>query len=437
MQSFGLSLIVIILCVALLVFLGVKGVAPILAGTIAAALVSIVSTEGFVTSFFTTFPTSVGTMAKGFFFLFVVGGCFGGVLEATGATESIGKGFVKVLGEDNWYWPLIIANILLAATGAVPWVLMAYLSFGLVKRANLPRYICLVAVAGTMVIAQQCLPGATTLNNLITANAMGASIYSSPIVGFVTSAIAVALVVLYIRYLIKDARKKGIGYDAKDESDAKLRSDDELPNFWLSFIPLVVLLGFCFVYVFIFKQDSTQGVVYATVIATILLYIFNRKYIKPGVNILKEMSGQICRVMPSMVGACVMYGFASVVGKTTVITSLASSLAESSLNPYIVIWLGTMVLVAIMANGSSGALSFIGVFGDKLASSGVDINAAHRLINITSASWDTLPHNSFINAMIPMFGYDIKSGYKYLLISNCVLPTIYSLIALILTFIIY
>ena len=96
-----------------------------------------------------------------------------------------------------------------------------------------------------------------------------------------------------------------------------------------------------------------------------------------------------------------------------------------------------MVLVAIMANGSSGALSFIGVLGNKLTESGVDVNAAHRLINITSASWDTLPHNSFINAMIPMFGYDIKSGYKYLLISNCVLPTCYSLFALILTLILY
>lgn len=437
MDSVVLSLIVIILCVALLVFLGIKGVSPILAGTITAALVSIVSSEGFTTSFFTTFPTSVGNMAKGFFFLFVVGGCFGGVLEATGATESIGKGFVKVLGENNWYWPLIIANVLLAATGAVPWVLMAYISFGLVKRANLPRYICLVAVAGTMVIAQQCLPGATTLNNLLTSKAMGASIYSSPIVGFVTSAIGIILVVIYIRYLIKDARKKGLGYDAKDEADAKLRSDDELPNFWLSLIPLLVLLGFTFVYVYIFKQDSTQGVVYATVVSTILLYVFNRKYIKPGVNIFREMSGQIVRVMPSMVGACVMYGFASCVAKTSVISSLAGSLANSSMNPYIIMWLGTMILVAIMANGSSGALSFIGVLGNKLTESGVNVEAAHRLINITSASWDTLPHNSFINAMIPMFGYDIKSGYKYLLISNCVLPTVYSIIALVLTMILY
>ena len=67
----------------------------------------------------------------------------------------------------------------------------------------------------------------------------------------------------------------------------------------------------------------------------------------------------------------------------------------------------------------------------------VKLAAAQRLINITSASWDTLPHNSFVNAMIPVYGYDIKTGYKYLLISNCVLPTVYSLIALILTLFIH
>jgi len=149
------------------------------------------------------------------------------------------------------------------------------------------------------------------------------------------------------------------------------------------------------------------------------------------------MSKQIVMVMPGMVGACVMYGFASVVAKTPVISALANGMANSSINPYIIMWLGTMVMVAIMANGSSGAVSFIGVLGEKLQGWGVNLEAAQRLINITSASWDTLPHNSFVNAMIPVFGYNIKNGYKYLLISNCVLPTVYSLVALVATLIIY
>ena len=432
-----LSLALILICVFLLVWLGMKGVSPILSGTITALVMSFCSTEGFTTSFFTTFPTAVGTLCKGFFFLFVVGGCFGGVLEATGACESIGKGFVKVLGQNNWYWPLILANMLLAATGAVPWVLMAYISFGLAKRANCPRYICLVAVAGTMVLSQQCLPGATTLNNILTANAMGASMYSAPLVGFPVVIIGVLLNVLYIRHLIKDARAKGIGYDGGSDEDNKLRPDNELPNFWLSLIPLIVLLGFCFFYVFILKKDSTQGVVYATIISTALLYLFNRKYIKPGTNIIAVMGRQITMVIPGMVGAAVMYGFASVVAKTPIIGAMTSMLGNSSMHPYLVILIGVVILVAVMANGSSGALSFIAVMGDKLRESGVNLDAAHRLINITSSSWDTLPHNSFINAMIPVFGYDIKGGYKYLLISNCVLPSVYSILATILCFIFY
>ena len=172
-------------------------------------------------------------------------------------------------------------------------------------------------------------------------------------------------------------------------------------------------------------------------ISSALLYLFNFRYIKPGVNVLKEMSRQIVMVMPGMVGACVMYGFASVVAQTPAISGLANALSNSSLNPYVIMWLGTMLMVAIMANGSSGALSFIGVFKEKLETMGINMGAAQRLINITSASWDTLPHNSFVNAMIPVYGYDIKTGYKYLLISNCVLPTVYSLIALILTLFIH
>ena len=437
MQTVPVSLIMILICVALLIYFGMKGVSPILSGTVAAALVSFCVPDGFVTSFFTNFPTAFGTMCRGFFFLFVVGGCFGGVLDATGAAESIGKGFVKTFGSTNWYWPLIIANMLLAATGAVPWVLMSYISFGLAKRANCPRYVCLVAVAGTMVISQQVLPGATTLNNLLTSQAMGVDIYSGAAVGIITAVCGVVLVGIYINHLIKDARNKGIGYDGTGNEDGKLRQDDELPNFWLSLPPLIVLLGFVFVFVFILKGDGTQGVVYATVISTALLYVLNFRYIKPGVNVLKEMSKQIVMVMPGMVGACVMYGFASVVAQTPAISGLASALSNSSINPYVIMWLGTMLMVAIMANGSSGALSFIGVFKEKLQEMGINMGAAQRLIVITSASWDTLPHNSFVNAMIPVYGYDIKTGYKYLLISNCVLPTVYSLIALILTLFIH
>jgi len=436
MQTVAGSLIMVLACVALLIWLGMKNVNPILTGTIAAALISLCSPEGFVTSFFTTFPTSFGTMCKGFFFLFVVGGCFGGMLEATGAAESIGKGFVKAFGKTNWYWPLIIANMLLAATGAVPWVLMAYISFGLAKRANCPKYICLVAIAGSMVISQQVLPGATTLNNLLTSNALGVTIYAGAPVGIITTIVGVALIGVYINWLIKDARKKGLGYDGQGEAD-NLRADEDLPNFWASLIPLLVLLGFVFWFVFINKGDGTQGVVYATVISTILLFALNFKYIKKGTNVLTVMSKQIVMVMPGMVGACVMYGFASVVAKTPVISALANGMANSSINPYIIMWLGTMVMVAIMANGSSGAVSFIGVLGEKLQGWGVNLEAAQRLINITSASWDTLPHNSFVNAMIPVFGYNIKNGYKYLLISNCVLPTVYSLVALVATLIIY
>ena len=430
------SLIMVLICVGLLVYFGLKGVNPILTGTIAAALISFCTPEGFVESFFSYFPERFGFMCQGFFFLFVVGGCFGGMLEVTGAAESIGKGFVRAFGQTNWYWPLILANMLLAATGAVPWVLMSYISFGLAKRANCPRYVCLVAVAGTMVISQQVLPGATTLNNLLVSQAMGVDIYAGATVGLITAVIGVILIGIYINYLIKDARKKGIGYDAPG-NEGQLRPDEELPNFWASLIPLIVLLGFVFWFVFIKKGNGTQGVVYGTVISTLLLWALNFKYIPKGTNVFGAMSKQIVVVMPGMVGACVMYGFASVVSKTPIISALATGLSNSSMNPYIVMWLGTMVIVAIMANGSSGALSFIGVFGDKLREQGVNMAAAARLINITSASWDTLPHNSFVNAMIPVYGYDIKSGYKYLLVSNCILPTVYSLIALILTLFIH
>lgn len=107
-----------------------KGVGPLITAVLAAAFVSLFTEAGFVQSFFTDFLSGVTSMVGNMFFLLVLGAIFGGVLSATGASEKIGTTFVRVMGPTNFLYALIAATMLLAATGAVPYVLMAYISFG-------------------------------------------------------------------------------------------------------------------------------------------------------------------------------------------------------------------------------------------------------------------------------------------------------------------
>lgn len=437
LSSVPVSAIAIVFCVALFVTLGMKGISPLVSGIICAAIISLTSTDGFVTSFFTTFVGGITTLVGWMFGLMVIGSAFGGVLEATGASERIGKTFVKRLGSTNFIFAIVLANMLLAATGAVPWVLMAFLSFGMLREADLPRYIGMVAVTGTMVISQNVLPGATTLNNLLPAAALGVNIYSAPLLGILTTIFALALNAFYLLHLIKEARKKGLHYEVlATDSNATLREEKDLPSFWGSFIPVVVLLGFCFVAVLVFKMDSARAVVYATVIGTAMLYLFNRKYMR-GTTLFGAIQKNVFAIVPGMVGAACAYGFACCVIKTPAFTALGGAISQSNWNPYILTLVGVCIMVAVMADGNSGFLAFISMMGDKLVAMGIDPSVLHRLGAICASSFDTLPHNSFINCIIPTFGYDIKTGYRYVFISNCLIPLAYSIFATVLALIIY
>ena len=245
MASVTMSTIAIVVAIAAFIFLRMKGVGPLITAVLAAAFVSLFTEAGFVQSFFTDFLSGVTSMVGNMFFLLVLGAIFGGVLSATGASEKIGTTFVRVMGPTNFLYALIAATMLLAATGAVPYVLMAYISFGVMRAANLPRYIAMAAVSGTMVLSQNVLPGCTTLNNLICSAPLGVDLYSAPLIGIATGVFAVLLNVFFLLYLVKDARKKGIGYEPMpNEGSIQLREEDDLPSFWASFFPVIFLIAF-------------------------------------------------------------------------------------------------------------------------------------------------------------------------------------------------
>ena len=310
MASVTMSTIAIVVAIAAFIFLSMKGVGPLITAVLAAAFVSLFTEAGFVQSFFTDFLSGVTSMVGNMFFLLVLGAIFGGVLSATGASEKIGTTFVRVMGPTNFLYALIAATMLLAATGAVPYVLMAYISFGVMRAANLPRYIAMAAVSGTMVLSQNVLPGCTTLNNLICSAPLGVDLYSAPLIGIATGVFAVLLNVFFLLYLVKDARKKGIGYEPMpNEGSIQLREEDDLPSFWASFFPVIFLIAFCFVLIVGFKVNATQAVVYSTVLSTILLYLLCRKtYRGPGVWKSVQSSAEF--IIPNVMAASCVFGFA-------------------------------------------------------------------------------------------------------------------------------
>ena len=91
-------------------------------------------------------------------------------------------------------YTLAILTVILLLGGVMSYVfVVAYLSFGILKAANLPRVVGLTIMSGYMPIGMILLCGATT-TQLIPTNFLGTTIYSGLNIGIICSIVNVILV---------------------------------------------------------------------------------------------------------------------------------------------------------------------------------------------------------------------------------------------------
>lgn len=437
-MSIALELIVIIFAIFVFVFLTVKGLGPIVSGLIAGAIVSLIAIGGFSANLFGTFLNGMTSMFGAFFVLFSCGMAFGGTLAACGASDRMGVTFVRVMGEKNFIYAIVVVSILFGLTGAPPLALMPALCFGMLKSANLPRYIAMTAVAGTTAFSLTSVPGTLGSGNVICSAALGTDVYSAPLLGIVATVVGAVLLCLYLRYLINDARKKGIGYDPIEGNAVMgggVRSDDDMPSFVCSIIPVIVLLGGCAVLILGFGMESLPSVFFSTVVGILLLIVLNRKYFHS--SILATIRDSVIGIQGNIVGAIAVCGFAAVISATDLYQRVIAALLNSTISPYILVVLGTFILSALCADCIGGVASFANTIGATLVNAGVNAAVVHRLANITSSVFDSMPHGGSIILALTQFGYDHKKGYKYLVVSNIAIPFIYTVVALIVALIAY
>ena len=272
MSSVAISAIGLILAIAVFMFLCMKGTGAIFASVIATMIVALTANGGFIENFFTVFMSGTMGFMQNMLLLFISGALFGGLLNVTGCNDRIGRTLTKLFGEKNVIYIIMIFAMVIAATGASPIIIVAYLAVGLCKSVNLPRYVGMCAMAGTMIMTQNILPVSGTIGNLIPTMFLGTTIYAAPLMGIIAFVVGLPLNILYVHWLVKDAKAQGRGYDPMPgEADMNLRSEDDTPSFFVSILPIVFIIAFCFIAVLGFGMDSSQAVIYASLLGALLM----------------------------------------------------------------------------------------------------------------------------------------------------------------------
>lgn len=436
-MSIAISAIGLVVAIVVFIVLCMKGTGAIFASVISTMIIALCANGGFTQNFFTTFMSGTMDFMSNMLLLFITGALFGGLLNVTGCNDSIGRTLTKVFGERNVIYIIMVFAMVVAATGASPIIIVAYLAVGLMKSVNMPRYVGMCAMAGTMIMTQNVLPVSGTIGNLIPTFFLGTTIYAAPLMGIIAFLVGMPLNILYVNYLVRDAKKKGWGYDPMPgEENMGLRGEDDTPPFAIAILPIIFIIAFCFIAVLAFGMNSSQAVIYASLLGALLMLVTCNKYIHAE-NKFKVLGDSISFMMPIVIGTSIVVGFATVVANTAVYGAVVGWIMGLNMNPYVLVVIGTTLICILCADCLGGSSSFLALMGEKILAMGADPAAVHRLTSITSTAFDSMPHNGSMCMILMCYGYEHKEGYKYLIVSNIVIPLIMSIVAMVVAMIAY
>ena len=433
LTSVAVAAIAIVASIILFIILSYKGLSPILAALLAAVIVGFTCEGGVIPAIFDTFVNQSINFIGTILLLFVMGGLFSAVLDMTGTTEALANGIVRYLGEKSIPFVIFLISGVLCYLGVGAYqFIVAALAFGLLKKANMPKNVGLIAMLTACNAVVYCLPGTTGAPNIMPTTFLNTTIYAGAGVGIMAFIIATALGLLYVYWMAHSYVKQGIGYEQQSESmEGIVKSSQEkerkLPPFWTAIATLLILFAFSAIFTFVdaFGFDSTQAVIFAQIIAALWACLINLKFIEKG-TILSQLTRGVVNVLPIAILMGFISGFGAVVQTTSAFGSLLSGLLSLNISPYLLTFIGIAIMSACLGNGTSAMVMVLNALSPVITTSDVNYNLIHRIATTTASTTDSMPHCPNVCVAIQAFGLTHKKSYKHVFFSTVCIPLIYA-----------
>ncbi len=440
------STIFVVLAVVVFIILCFKGMHTGVAALIAAFIAAFGSADTLATSLFSTFPSGVGSLVSMMFFVFTASGLFAMMMEKTGCAMSVGKTMVKWLGVDR-SWIAISATtviLLFAGVGTYTYVIVV-LALPLMKAANLPKKVGMIAGLGIATDISFCFPVANVPGSLPN-GILGTSVFSAPILSCVTGVVGIVMFVFWMLHMVKRARKNGEGYDGPTDVGEVDTDTSNLPGFVSSVIPLIVVVVAAMLMASIkiggndFSTltgiDSTSQVAVAQLCGCVAVAILHFGRCKKA-GFLKMISEGAPSMWGFLVLAGCVFGFGQVVTNCACIQPLTEAVLGLNASPYISAMISVAVIAGLCTDGISAMMVWLPMFGQAYLDMGVDPGALRRLLLCTSQTFDSMPHAQSTAITLGVYGLTHKQAYWDMFVTTVIFPVIFSIFCCICCIIFY
>lgn len=457
-----MAVIGILLSLALLMFMAYRGFSVIVFAPIFAIAAAIFSGMAIMPTYTEIFLPNLGNYVKVYFPFFLLGAVFGKVMEQSGAAKSIAKFIVEKLGKKRAMLSVILSAAILTY-GGVSLFVVAFAVYpfaaSIFKEADIPKRLVPATIAvGAFTFTMDALPGTPQIQNSIPMKFFNTDLYAAPVFGTLGAIIVLVCGVSYLEWRKRKAQANGEGYGDNHTQEPVLVEDGNLPNPFLSALPLVSVLGITLILqklVFpkwdivswvtkapyniqeagVVGSMNNWALMIALVCGIILAVSINPKRMKG--NLATAINAGAIGSLLAVMNTASEVGFGNVIKTLPGFQSIAHALTNINPNgsPLLSEAVTVNTLAGVTGSASGGMSIALDTFGKQYLtwanSAGIDPQLLHRVAAMASGGMDTLPHNGAVITLLGIAGLTHKQSYKDIFAITCIKTgTVFVLIAL-------
>jgi H+/gluconate symporter-like permease len=430
------SMIGLIGGLALLIFLTMRGTNLLIAGPLSALVVALFSSlplfpqlvgEGEV-NFLGNYMTGFSGFITAWFPMFLLGAIFGKLMEDSGAADSVSRWLVGKFGIKRAVLAIVIACAVLTY-GGVSLFVVAFsvypMALSLFKQADLPRRFIPAALALGSVTFTMTSAGSPEIQNWIPIEFLGTSPYAGWEVSIVVAVFMAVFGYWWLKRMITKAVNKGEHFESR-KTDPVV-PDRNLPNPIMGLIPLLVVLVVSFIF-----HDSlkTSALVIALLGGVLATYILNRTHFQ---DLGKALTDGTIGALIAIGNTAAVVGFGGVAKAVPAFQTAVDAMTNIPGSPLIGGAIAVSVIAGITGSSSGGQAIALPLLAPHYLDMGVNAEALHRTISISSGALDSLPHNGYVVTTIQgICGETHKAAYGSVGAVTVIVPLIGTVIAIVL-----
>ncbi|MEJ8814530.1 GntP family permease [Variovorax ureilyticus] len=433
-----LSILGIVLGLATLITLALRGWSIILIAPMAAVIVLAFSRVDLLTGLNEDYMKGFSSFAMKFFFLFLLGTIFGKVMEDSGAARKIADVLLRLTGKSNQLHVAmaIVAVCALLGYGGVSVFVILFvivpIARPLFKEIDLSWHLFPgIYFFGVATFVMSMVPGTPQIQNIIPTKYLGTTAMAAPALGLIASVFVITANYFLLGWMIRRAKRKGEGYEGTDPAAAKAApgeasGDKALPSIWPAFTPSIVLL----VLLNIVQVDIVWALLGGIAAGMILL----SRHLPDK---LKTLTGGATNCALPVINTCADVGFGAVVGSVAGFKSISNMLLSIPGTPLISLSLATQLLCGITGSASGGLGIAMELFAKQFLALGLNPEVIHRVASLATAGLDVMPHNGAVITALAVVGLTHKQAYKPIFMLAVVTPILTNALAIVIAMTIY